>query len=235
MIGIYKITNPKGSIYIGQSINIPNRWNDYKRRPAKRQIKLNRSFIKYGIENHTFDIIEFCDINELNNKERYWQDFYNVLVEGLNCVLTGTKDKSGKLSKETRLKISISNKGNKSSLGRILSKESKNLMSLKAIGRKHSNESKLKVTNSLIGNSRRKGILHTEEVKAKMSIDRKGKQQCKIAVEKRAVLFRKLILDLETGIYYFGIKEAGLAKNIKESTLKARINSKSYNSTLIYV
>ncbi len=31
MIGIYKITNPEGKIYIGQSIDIDRRFKEYKR------------------------------------------------------------------------------------------------------------------------------------------------------------------------------------------------------------
>ena len=38
MIGIYKITNPKGKIYIGQSINIENRFKVYKRYNCKGQV-----------------------------------------------------------------------------------------------------------------------------------------------------------------------------------------------------
>lgn len=235
MIGIYKIISPNNRIYIGQSTDIESRWKDYNRKLPKSQTRLNRSFIKYGVENHIFEVIEECTVSELNDKERYYQDFYNVISNGLNCRLTCTGDKSGKLSDEMKLNLSISKKGNKSSLGRILSDKSKALMSEKAKGRKHTNEAKIKVSKSLIGNNRRTGIKHTDEVKRIMSLNRKGKPQCKIAVEKRAELSRKLILDTETGIFYFGVKEAGIAKNTKESTLKARINSKSYNSTLIYV
>lgn len=235
MIGIYKITSPNNRIYIGQSINIQSRWNDYKRRTPKRQQRLSRSFIKYGIENHLFEVIEECSDLKLNERERYWQDFYNVLELGLNCVLTNTNDKSGKMSKESILKMSIAQKGNKSSVGRVLSEETKLLIGKKATGRKHSEESKLKVTNSLLGNSRRTGIKHTKEVINKMSLSRKGKSQCILAVQKRAEMSKKLILDLYTGIYYLGVKEASEAKGVKEGTLKARLISKTYNKALIYV
>lgn len=107
MIGIYKITNPKGRVYIGQSINLINRIKYYKNlNTSKSQIKLHRSFKKYGYDNHIFEVIEKCSISELNNKERYWQDFYNVIKKGLNCSLTTSNNKSGKLSEETKQKIS---------------------------------------------------------------------------------------------------------------------------------
>jgi len=107
MIGIYKITNPKGKIYIGQSINIEKRKKQYSRlNNCKEQIKLYHSLKKYGYSNHTFEIVEECEVEELNIRERYWQDFYNVLEEGLNLRLTETFDRSGKLSEEIREKMS---------------------------------------------------------------------------------------------------------------------------------
>jgi hypothetical protein len=43
MIGIYKITSPLKKIYIGQSINIENRFKGYKKSLKKAQIKLYNS------------------------------------------------------------------------------------------------------------------------------------------------------------------------------------------------
>ena len=60
-----------------------------------------RSFKKYGVKNHIFEVIEECLVENLNKRERYWQEYYNVLNEGLNCRLTETEERSGKLSKET--------------------------------------------------------------------------------------------------------------------------------------
>jgi len=102
MIGIYKITNPKGRVYIGQSVNIEKRKVNYGRlQNCKTQTKLYRSLVKYGFSEHIFEIVEQCIIEELNTRERYWQDFYNVLEEGLNCRLTRADGKSGRLSEET--------------------------------------------------------------------------------------------------------------------------------------
>ena len=100
MIGIYKITSPSGRVYIGQSVECETRWKQYIHTGVK-QTKLYRSFEKYGKDLHTFEIIEECSAENLNTRERYWQDFYNVLEEGLNCRLTATGDKTGKMSKES--------------------------------------------------------------------------------------------------------------------------------------
>lgn len=112
VIGIYKITSPSGKIYIGQSIDIQKRFNVYYRLDCKEQVKIYRSLKKYGVGKHKFEEIECCPIEQLNKCERYWQDYYDVVGKnGLNCKLTTTNDKSGRLSIETCIKISNSNKG----------------------------------------------------------------------------------------------------------------------------
>lgn len=111
-IGIYKITNPKGKVYIGQSKNIKKRIKRYKQLNCKIQRKLFKSLCKYGYKNHTFEILQFCSLNELNNLERYYQNEYNVLGKnGLNCYLTESDIQKRKLSKKTKNKISKSLKG----------------------------------------------------------------------------------------------------------------------------
>lgn len=113
MIGIYKIINPKSKIYIGQSIDIEKRFKTYSSLSCPSQIKLLNSFKKYGVDNHIFEIIEECDLDNLNERERYWQDFYNVLDFGLNLKKTNTFEKKTIMSEETKNKISNSKKGKK--------------------------------------------------------------------------------------------------------------------------
>lgn len=112
MIGIYKITNPKGKVYVGQSINVEKRLKDYRHcTNCKNQKQLYNSIKKYGWDTHVVSILEECEIELLNARERYWQDRYNVLAEGLNCRLTTTTDKSGKNSEESNLRRSTTQKG----------------------------------------------------------------------------------------------------------------------------
>ena len=115
--GIYKITNPKGKIYIGQSRNIKKRYNDYKSIGAIRQTRLHNSFLKYSFNNHIFEIKEYCNFELLNIRERYWQDYYNVIGKnGLNCNLTNTNEKplvwsenSKKLCSNSRIQYNLEN------------------------------------------------------------------------------------------------------------------------------
>lgn len=108
-IGIYKITNPKGAVYIGQSRDISKRRTSYRgiSKKNKGQPKLYNSLLKYGAENHTFEILEECELSQLNIKERYWQDLYDACSRyNLNCTLTSTDEIPQMVSEETRKKLS---------------------------------------------------------------------------------------------------------------------------------
>ena len=72
MTGIYKITNPFNEIYVGQSKNIIRRFKTYKTLniSVKTQTKLFTSFIEYGVENHNFEVIEECEICDLNGYDK---------------------------------------------------------------------------------------------------------------------------------------------------------------------
>jgi len=101
--GIYKILSPNGRIYIGQSIDIEKRWDIHKGLYSNDDTKLIRSFKKYGVNNHKFEIIEECSKEFLNIKEKYWVNFYNSIKEGLN-IEEGGNGKS--MSDKTKQKIS---------------------------------------------------------------------------------------------------------------------------------
>lgn len=104
IIGIYKILSPTNKIYIGQSINIYKRWKLHKGVYISHTFsKLKRSFQKYGVENHTFEIIEECTSEQLNEREIYWIQYHNSIEEGLNISLGG---EGGKMNDETKQKIS---------------------------------------------------------------------------------------------------------------------------------
>lgn len=111
MIGIYKISSPSQRVYIGQSIDIARRWEDYKKLQCKNQTHLYNSFLKHGVENHTFEIIEECNLLDLNCRERYWQDHHNVLNGGLNCILTSCGDKGRVVTQSMKDKMSEGRKG----------------------------------------------------------------------------------------------------------------------------
>lgn len=128
-IGIYKITSPKGKIYVGQSINIEKRKNTYQSLNVgiKGQPKIYNSLLKYSWKQHKFEIIEECSLEQLNEREMYWGLYYGVLGEnGLNLKLGNA---NGTCSEETKKKMS------ESSLGKSKSEIHKHNLSLAKKGR----------------------------------------------------------------------------------------------------
>jgi group I intron endonuclease len=160
MIGIYKITSPSGKIYIGQSTNIKKRFDKYRRidLAVKGQRKLYNSLLKYGFENHICEILEECLFEDLNKKERHYQDLYNVIGKnGLNCLLTKTNEKKRIMSKESIDKQRVKMLGKKCNLGNKHSKETKDIISKIHKGNKYNlgrKQSKEVINNRKIFNSK---------------------------------------------------------------------------------
>lgn len=90
MIGIYKITNQiNNKSYIGQSIDIKRRWRDHKSKWVNQDYPLQKAFKKYGIENFSFEVLEECKIEELNEKEIYYINKFNSYNNGYNATTGG--------------------------------------------------------------------------------------------------------------------------------------------------
>ncbi len=85
--GIYRITNTRNSkCYVGQAVDIGDRWRQHIRRALnaepRTQNKLYPAMYKEGLENFTFEIIEECSREKLNEREDYWQEFYHAKEYG---------------------------------------------------------------------------------------------------------------------------------------------------------
>ena len=81
--GIYKITNIKNQMcYIGQSVNIGDRWKQHIKRGLGAETptrnKLYPAMMEIGPENFTFEIIEECDRSQLDEREDFWQEYYQA-------------------------------------------------------------------------------------------------------------------------------------------------------------
>lgn len=90
--GIYKITNKFTKLsYIGQSIDIIQRWKSHISYADNNtyDYPLYKSIHKYGIESFTFEIIELCNKQDLNNREQYWINYYDTYNNGYNMTLLG--------------------------------------------------------------------------------------------------------------------------------------------------
>ena len=89
--GIYKITNLlTEQCYIGQSVNISDRWKQHCKCglgiEASATNKLYNSMQKDGVWNFSFELLEQCSKNTLNEKEKFWIQMYQSNKFGLNTV-----------------------------------------------------------------------------------------------------------------------------------------------------
>ena len=93
--GIYKITDLiTKQCYIGQSVDVAERWKNHCKCglgiDASSTSKLYNTMQKDGIWNFTFELLEKCSREKLNEKESFWIDAYQSNIYGLNT-LKGNK------------------------------------------------------------------------------------------------------------------------------------------------
>lgn len=81
--GIYKITEiASGKCYVGQAANLAERWKQHIKRGVGAETptrnKLYPAMIAAGPENFTFEVVELCDRQLLDEREDYWQDYFKA-------------------------------------------------------------------------------------------------------------------------------------------------------------
>jgi group I intron endonuclease len=171
LCGIYKITNTiNGNCYIGQSVNISKRWQAYNCK-SKDRTPIIHAVKKYGVEAFEFEIVERCSRELLNEREIFWISELKCLApSGYNLSTGGRKTTwaykptaetlrkrsialtGKKRSEETKLKISLAQKGKIQPPGHM------EMLRLLSIGRPSWNkgvpmtdEAKEKVRSSKVG------------------------------------------------------------------------------------
>lgn len=166
--GIYKIVNTiNGKIYIGSTFcsgGFKRRWTVHKsglntgKHPNRH---LQSAWNKYGKNVFLFVVVEeIINSDILLEREQWYMDFYDSYNDkkGYNISKHSSAPMlNRKHSDESKKKIGKASKGNKYSLGRKASDETRKLMSIAK--RNESKETRKKRSNSLMGNKNSLGVV----------------------------------------------------------------------------
>lgn len=168
-----------------------------------------RKDLKKGFLCNMTDGGDGCKGREMSDKNRH----------SLSIANTGRK-----ASEETKLKMSISQKGK--NLGKKLTEEHKRKLSEKKIGRKISNETKIKMSiksknktdtwreSMALAGVNKRGIKFSEEHKSKLSLAK-----------------RKKLINTATGLIYDSLTLAAKDLKTTKSTLGKKMNGQLKNDT----
>lgn len=246
MIGIYKITNPKGKVYIGKSINIKKRFLQYKNLHCKLQVILYNSFLKYGFEKHIFEVLCECEKEELDLKEKYYQELYTCVgVNGLNCFINGDEKEKRFYSKESKKSFIGKRKGMKIKCSEELRiKKSNNLKNNSLIykrygennyffGKKHSEETKriISIKNSGPNNVfyGKKRPLQSEKMSKENHPNWGKKLKWLSEMNKKRTELNNIktyiMLDVNSFVYYYGLNDYCKIHNMNICTLRYKLRT----------
>lgn len=87
--GVYRLVNNiNGKSHVGSSISLTNSFSIYYSLDALKKVKgsiiIYRALLKYGHENFSLDILEYCESSMLIEREQYYIDLlkpeYNIKV-----------------------------------------------------------------------------------------------------------------------------------------------------------
>ena len=109
---IYKIVNDiNDKVYVGQTIQtLTQRFQKHcsKSDDLGQTMAIKKAILKYGKEHFRIELVEECDVSLLNERERYWIDFYDAYEKGYNCTKGGQDNgHSQKLAPEDERELII--------------------------------------------------------------------------------------------------------------------------------
>ena len=109
--GIYMWTSPSGKSYIGQSVDLQKRKGAFLRfGDIYGGQKINCARKKYHHKSlWDYKVLEYCDVDKLDERERYYIKLYDTINNGYNCESGGNENKI--VSDESKQKMSEVKKG----------------------------------------------------------------------------------------------------------------------------
>lgn len=224
---IYKITNPNGRIYIGKTLNYPQRLRQYRCIQLKEQALITRSLLKYGFCKHHFEVIDsfIGTSQDCSSKEMFWIRSYMSNsckfkeMNGMNMTDGGEGALGTKKSKEYVEKFRLKN------LGKKLSEEHKKNISIglkgksfHVFGRKQSEEEKERRASKIRGLKRNEKQI--ENYRKAQAILNGHKIEVTDTLDNKIMIFDSLA-------------EAARNIGVNRNTISAHLNNKIKSAPLI--
>lgn len=208
---IYRLTSPAGKCYIGQTIHLKRRINNYSKLNCEKQWKLLRALKKYGFENFKIDILfQYNSENRdrlnilLDAMEKFCIKKYDSVYNGYNIRFGGAGGKcteetlekmrfaQSNRSEETRRKMSEWQKGKRlpdiayekskaTNTGRPMPQHVKDATRKSNIGRVMTQENRNKISLANLGKKM------SDETKLKLSIANTGRKHTEAAIRKISI------------------------------------------------
>lgn len=248
--GVYVIRNSvNDKIYVGSAINLRHRFICHRnrlRRNCHKSPQLQSFANRYGIEVFRFEILEFCSAEERLAKEQSYLDALRPFNKnGFNTMKLAGSPKGFRHSEESKIKISLAHKGRKHTpearknmragqqnrtawgfseegkikvinthKGKVLSKETRELISKSNTGKVRSEQARLNMSRAHLGKPL------TESQKRNQSLE---------MLERNP--FGKIVLNLETGIYFDSGIQAAKAHGLHAVGLNRKLRGERKNNT----
>lgn len=92
---IYKLDFPSGKIYIGKSIDLARRMHEHNK-PHEFSTVVDCAIKKYYGKIDTVTILERCNPNMLNEREKYWIQLYNATDRNIGYNISDGGEYDGK-------------------------------------------------------------------------------------------------------------------------------------------
>lgn len=149
--GIYLITNMmNGKVYVGQSTNLYKRYSRHARsvnHPDQYNRPIVAAFMKYGIHNFEFSILELVSVDLLTVREQFWIDTMRSYDRrlGYNACPAAGSTAGFKQSEETRRRVA------KASSLRTMSAEARAKIAASRIGKPLPANVRLKISQAKLG------------------------------------------------------------------------------------
>lgn len=235
MRGLYAIRNKvTGKYYVGETLYLRKReiqhFSNLKTNKHENDY-LQKSYNKYGKDAFEFIILEADNsftLEELNEKEKYYIEYFDSYKNGYNLTVGGEGTQGRLLTEEEKKRKSQEMKGEKNHFyGKQHSQETKKLLSKRAsekVGQKNPFYGK---THSPDWKEKRR-MMYERKIEEGWVDPKKGKSQPKEAVQKMKenMPHRKSIMV--DGKEYMSISECSRLTGIKLSTIHARLKNDNF-------